>query len=74
MKLLVGLMVSVYLLPVEKKVFIICATKNKCLTTKKKQRKYMTIFLKEYVDIKGFDHGGHDVMYGVDFLNCKTIN
>ena len=46
-----------------------------CVTTKKgkKQKTYLTIFWGKNAELKGFDNGGQDILYGVDFLNCKAI-
>ena len=34
---------------------------------------YDNLFRKD-AELKGFDDGAQDVMYGVDFFNCKTNN
>ena len=38
-----------------------------------KSRRWVWVFFKRDLELKGYDDGGQDVMYGVDSLICKII-
>ena len=73
MKLLLSLMMLKFILLVEKKNLLHVLLKMYTLQRRTvKAEKLYNYLLQKDIELKRFDDSGQNVMYGVDFLYCRT--